>query len=170
MRESIENIYTQYKDLVYYYINIKLKNSAIAEEITQEVFLKVYKSIHSYRGEASIKNWILSITRNEIVSYLRKHEKFKTSQYTDSYDKVNNNRDENPELYIDDREDTRYIFEILDKLNEDQKNAIILHDIKQLSYKEIADRLNWSLSKVKITIYRARIKFKKLYGGAIDGM
>lgn len=163
MDKKIEDIYREYKDIVYYFLNIKLKNKAVAEELTQEVFLKVFKSLYSYRGEASIKNWVLTIARNEFISYVRKNKKFQFEELPYEQLAVNNKKDENPEAYISCKENSQMIYNILDKLNDDQRNALILFDIEQLSYKEIANKLNWSLAKVKVTIYRARIKFRQLY-------
>lgn len=163
MNNKIEDIYIKYKDLVFYYFNIKLNDRAVSEELTQEVFLKVYKSLHKYRGEASVKNWVLSIAKNEMANYFRKNSKVIVDELKDEHVVINQNRLENPQEYIEDKENLKLAFQIMDKLTQEQREVLILFDIKQLSYKDIQKRLNWSLPKVKVTLYRARIKYRQLY-------
>ena len=99
-----------------------------------------------------------------MASYYRKNKNYNCSEYKEEYDKVNGNRYENPEEYVEDIENKRLTLTILSRMSEEYRMALVLYEIEQLSYKDIAQRLNWSIAKVKVTIYRARIKFRQLYG------
>ena len=68
--------------------------------------------------------------------------------------------DGNPEVIVENKENSEEVLRILYKLKEEYRTVLILCELNELSYDEIAKTLNWSLSKVKTTIYRARIQFK----------
>ena len=73
--ESIEEIYQKHAQTVYKYLMTLVRNSDIAEELTQETFYQAIKSIHRYDGSCKITTWLCAIAKNVFLVYIRKHPK-----------------------------------------------------------------------------------------------
>ncbi|THF84086.1 sigma-70 family RNA polymerase sigma factor [Cohnella fermenti] len=125
-----------------------------AEDIAQDVFVKAYQSLHTYRGEAPIKPWLLSITRNAALDYLRSswvrkvrflaHEVRRTSHHPSA---------ENEWLR---REEHRAIWDVVLGLPRKLREALLLFAHHQLSIREISALLEVSEGTVKSRLFRAR--------------
>jgi len=159
---SFEGIYRKFRKPILNYVSRTVKNEDLAEELTQEIFLKAFKYQETYRDQFSISTWLWSIARNTIIDWKRKsrpayeasafvirnHEHFDIEQ---APDQTINCEDRIIKTEIRDA-----IFEITKNLTEMQKQVILLRIIDQLSYQEIAQKLNLSLSAVKCLFHRAK--------------
>ena len=166
MKKEFEIAYENYKDAVYTYLYHISYDHFLAEDVSQDVFLKVYSSIKSFRGESSLKTWILRIARNTYIDYTRKNkEKLSSIHEVEMVDIT-----QNPELEAINNERGRTIIKVLKLLPEDYRTIIILREQQGLTYDEIGKVMDFSSSNVKITLFRARKKFKELYSelGGID--
>ncbi len=159
MKEEFEIVYENYKNTVYTYLYHLTYDHFLAEDISQDVFLKVYSGIKHFKGESSLKTWILKIARNTYINYVRKNnsdllpvEEVTIMDYT-----------QDPEQHAINRDKGRLIIEALRGLPENYRTIIILRDQEGLSYDEIAKVMDFTLSNVKITLFRARQKFKQIY-------
>lgn len=166
MKDSINNleeIYVTYKSYIYSYLYNHTNNHQISEELCQEVFLKVFKGFSKFKGKSSIKTWLYRIAHNEYVSWCRKEVKYQyvSIEKEEAFTALVENK--SPLDIIEGYEEAHNIKNILLKMKDEYRSVLILCDLHNLSYKEISNILQCSLSKVKITIYRARIKFKQLY-------
>ena len=138
-----------------------------AEDLTQEIFLKVYRTLNSYRPESgALVTWIVRVGRNHIIDHYRK---FKTERtHTDSleaeYDKVEENpaRYANPAQALEQRELSERVHRALLKISEDLREAVILRDLEEFTYEEIAGMLNLPLGTVKSRINRGRAELARL--------
>ncbi len=139
-----------------------LQNKEEAEDTTQEIFLTVYQSIHFFKGESKLSTWIYRIAINkcqELIRYKKRKKRFGihisilnpiVSIKTDAPDEV---------LHKDER---RTIFlKALSLLPENQQIAYTLHNMEDLSYQEIAESMEMSLSAVESLIFRAKQNLKK---------
>ena len=127
------------------------------EDLFQEVFLKVFKSLKHFRGEASVKTWVYRITVNTSLSYLKKKKRNEALMSALSVFNVFSADDKQIELDED-------VFKPLGKLNPRQRMVLILADIEDQSLDNIADMLNVPVGTVKSNLHRAREIVKKELG------
>lgn len=160
---NFNDIYNDYSQSIYLYFYRNTNNKQISEELTQEVFISAYTALPKFRGKSSLKTWIYRIAHNQYVSWYRKDVKY---QYVDEEVEVIDYRD--PSKFIESKEDAERIFNVLGQLKREYREIILLCDYHSLSYKEISNILEYNLPKVKVTIYRARMKFRQLYGEVGD--
>ena len=161
--KTLEDIYKKHRVDIYNYLYYQTTNCHVSEELCQEVFLKAFKALGSYEGRSSIKTWLYSIAHNVYVSWYRKEIKIKNVPMEQHMVNSLMAIDGNPEAIIENKENSEEVIKMLYKLKDEYRTVLILCELNELSYEEIANTLNWTLSKVKITIYRARIQFKTFF-------
>ena len=138
-----------------------------AEDLTQEVFLKVYRTLNSYRSESgALVTWIVRVGRNNIIDHYRK---FKTERtHTDSLEVEYEKAEENPARYanpaqaLEQRELSERVHQALLRISEDLREAVILRDLEEFTYEEIASMLDLPLGTVKSRINRGRAALARL--------
>jgi len=144
-----------------------------AEDLTQDVFLKMYRTLHMYRPETgALGTWIIRVARNYFVDDYRKHRTERTR--TDSLDVEYETGAPSPARYLnpaerlEQREASERIHGALLRLSTDLRDAVILRDLEELSYDEIAVILDLPLGTVKSRINRGRVELAKvLHRGVI---
>ncbi len=159
--DSFEDLYLKYKNQICSFFYYNTSNYYVAEELTQDVFIKAYKNINGFKGKTSFKNWLYIIARNQLKDYYRKNSK-KTEVELDEF--IMNNMISsygNPEDEYERDLKIKSLLKVINNLKEDQRTVIILCEFQNVSYVEIAEIMDWSLSKVKITIYRTRLKIRE---------
>lgn len=167
---AYEKLILKYEKMVY---NVAFKmfyNEQDAYDISQEVFIKVYQSIQTYNFTSKFSTWLYRITVNTCIDEIRKRKAKATLSIDELYskgEKINDNefdkRTETPEEIIIKKESNNEIINLINKLNDNHKTIIILRDINNLSYEEIAYILDCQLGTVKSRLSRARMKLKELY-------
>ena len=138
-----------------------------AEDLTQEVFLKVYRTLHLYRPDSgTLETWIVRVARNHFIDHYRKYktERMKTAPLEDHHDAVAlpTQRVTTPGEILDRKETAERVHRLLARLPEEQREAVILRDLEELSYEEIADLLKVPIGTVKSRINRGRIELARL--------
>ncbi len=154
MAGIFEEIYLNYKAPVFGYLYRCTSNRHIAEELTQETFLRAFKYFSSFRGTSSAKTWILKIARNVYFDYSKKRPRevdISDYEIADKSDAI---------LSFDEKSIINRVFT---GLREDEKAIIVYRDMNGLTYKEIAEIMEYSEGQVKIGLFRARKKFRELY-------
>jgi RNA polymerase sigma-70 factor (ECF subfamily) len=148
--EALAEIYKRYGKLVYSVILRIVRDSAIAEDLTQETFLRAWNRIRGFNGERGrLGPWILAIARNRAIDYLRSVDgRLSTSS-------VELNASEQPGLFVDMEDEVinsdrgRRLREAFEKLNANQRMVIELAYFEGLSQSEMAVKLNQPLGTVK---------------------
>lgn len=146
-----------------------LKNSEDAEDITQEAFLRAFKSIKKFKGHSSFSTWLYRIINNTCIDFVRS----KQNKPVDSIDKTIRYEGEELELQIptdendpvetvETNEISGLMQSMLDQLPDDQKMALVLRDIQGFSYQEIVDITGVGMGTVKSRINRGRMALKEL--------
>jgi RNA polymerase sigma-70 factor (ECF subfamily) len=138
-----------------------------SEDLTQEIFMKVFRTLNSYRPESgALVTWIVRVGRNHIIDHYRK---FKTERtQTDSLDAEYERAEQNPARYanpveaLEQRELSERVHRALLRLSEDLREAVILRDLEEFTYEEIADMLDLPLGTVKSRINRGRVELARL--------
>jgi RNA polymerase sigma-70 factor (ECF subfamily) len=138
-----------------------------AEDLTQETFLKVYRTLGSYRPEAgALVTWIIRVGRNHIIDHYRKMKAERTR--TNSLEAEYGNVEENPSRYLnpaqalEQREVSERIHRALLRISEDLREAVILRDLEEFSYEEISEMLSVPVGTVKSRINRGRAELARL--------
>ncbi len=165
--KQIENLYEQYSEKIFKYLYYLTGHVDEANDLTQETFYQVILSIVRFKGDSQISTWIYSIARNTYLKHLRKEKKalaFEESYFTDQ--KCTRLT---PEEILEKKETLASIAMVLNKLPENYATVLILRDKEGLSYKEIGSIIKISEASVKVTIFRARKKFKEMFSAMERG-
>lgn len=124
-----------------------------AEDVSQDVMLKVFSSINSFRGKASFKTWLLRIANNACIDKLKKKavaERYNESLRNESLAHTEPNHDDDQ------------VLQLLDQVSADERQVLVLRFVADLSLQEIASSLGLSLSATKMRLYRATDKLRSL--------
>lgn len=147
---AIEELVSRYKDRVYTSIYYLVKDKYLAEDIFQDVFIKVIDTIKSdrYSEEGKFLPWVLRIAHNMCVDHFRKVKRTPTIKTSDDRDifEVLNFREESAEQKVIQRQSHDRVRRMLDMLPEEQKEVIILRHYADLSFKEIAELTRCSIN------------------------
>jgi RNA polymerase sigma-70 factor (ECF subfamily) len=145
-----------------------------AQDLTQEVFIKVYRTVGSFDGEkASFNTWVTTVTRNLLVDHFRKTrneratDSIDASQGTDDdgptlADRLAADGSENPQKHIETRERREMVHRALQQISPDLREAVILRDLQDMDYREIAQVLKVPEGTVKSRINRGRAELARL--------
>jgi len=144
------------------------RNEEDAEDITQEVYIKAWRSLVSFRSDASFTTWLFRITQNACLDFMRKNGRTQTISLTveseegerDEID-IACGRDEQPEGVYEKKERSQTVKNALDLLSTEHKEILVLRDIEGYSYQEISEMLRLDIGTVKSRINRARAKVKE---------
>ena len=138
-----------------------------AADVVQDIFLKVFRNIGGFKGEAALKTWIFKIAFSEIFNRLRwwkRRRHFSTVSLDDDHNGSGYHVTDSkptPEEALESKEQEKAIQKALSTLSGDHRSIIVLRDIEGFSYNEIADVLGVSIGTVKSRIARARADLKR---------
>lgn len=145
-----------------------VNNRETAEDLVQEVFIEVFRSIKNFRGDSKLSTWIYRIAVTKSLDYLKSMKRKKRFARLKS---LFNNEDEqlqlpapeqsNPEKIFTDADRKKVLDWALNSLAENQRAAFTLSKYDELSYKEIAETMGTSVSSVESLIHRAKSNLKK---------
>jgi RNA polymerase sigma factor (sigma-70 family) len=155
------------KGMVYNTVLGLLQNPEDAEDVTQEVFIKVFESVRQFKGESAFSTWLYRIAVTTALEFLRKKKRkkrfaFITSLFGEGDTPVTDPPDfVHPGVLLDQRENARVLFKAIQKLPQNQRIAFSLHKVEGLSYQEVADVMETTVSAVESLIHRARQNLRK---------
>lgn len=140
------------------------KNQEDAEEITQDVFVKLHKNAPSFRGDSSLRTWLYRITINTSLNHIKKKNRFVLFKKTLGAQHTDFNH---PGVLLEQKENAATLYKAMDSLPDSQKTAFILSYIENLPRQEVADIMQTSLKAVESLLQRAkknmRLELEKLY-------
>ena len=161
---AFEELVRLYEKRVY---AVALRSSGSPEDaadITQEVFLRAWRSIESFRGDSGFSTWLFRITMNLCVDFARhKHAQPQTQSLgigEEDSERPIPDTAPTPEEHLDNRELGRELAAALDEVSEEHRRIVLLRDVSGLSYTEIAEVLEISEGTVKSRLSRARIALR----------
>lgn len=166
-QSGIQTLIRRYKNKVYTYILIGVKNQHLAEDIFQETFIKVIKSLHQgkYQDNGKFLSWVIRIAHNLMIDHYRKEEKLHIQSKGDfKLDIFNSPKysDKNIEEEIIQSQIESDIRSLLNRLPEDQKEVILLRHYVGMSFKEIADHTGVSINTALGRMRYALINLRKM--------
>lgn len=177
--ELVDGLIKQNKEAIQYLVNHYQKNviktafyfvanMEDAEDLSQEVFLEILRSIGRYKKSATLYTWIYRITVNKSLDHQRKQHRRSFIQKLGTLVQVSNDGihkyDNEPGIIDtsnDDKEKRKILDNAVNSLPENQKIAFVLNKYEELAYKEIAEIMSLSLSSVESLIHRAKMNLQK---------
>jgi RNA polymerase sigma-70 factor (ECF subfamily) len=173
---AYEALITDFQQPVYNLVSRLMNDPADACDVVQEVFLKIFRKIGAFRGDSSLKTWIYRVAVNEAYNYQRwfsRHRRPEVGLESEeeggpSYCQTVPEPGPSPYDCAWDRERHKLIVAALDHLTPSFRTAVVLRDIEELSYEEIADILQVALGTVKSRIMRGREALRKELAGRLE--
>lgn len=152
--EEFEGLYHSYYMKIYSYIMTIIKNSHMAEEITQEVFYKALKTDKKYRGKSSEFTWLCAIAKNTCMDVLRKQRDFQELD-----EEIPSGK--SIEQSLEDEALTLELHQILHQLEEPYKEVFSLRVFGELSFQKIGQIFEKTETWARVTYHRARLKMQE---------
>jgi len=156
---DFEEIYALYRSRVYSTACRMVSNRADAEDITQDVFIRVFKKLSSFRGEAQISTWIYRITMNCCLDHLRRRKRDLAIQLSPDFDVPG------PGLDV-----MKVIEGALPSMPPGYREVFVLHDLEGMKHNEIAGILGITEGASKSQLHRARAFLRKSIGPWLKAM
>jgi RNA polymerase sigma-70 factor (ECF subfamily) len=176
LRERDEDAFTEmvreHKDKVFNLVFRMVGNRAEAEDVAQEVFIAVFKNIDQFRGDAKFSTWLYRVAANHCKNRIKYLSRRPTSAHdldalpeqhlADGGRAPLQSHVDQPDAILEGREAEALIQQALAALDEDHRLLILLRDVEELSYQEIADITGLAEGTVKSRLHRARMQIKEL--------
>lgn len=150
---ALAELYEMYVDKIHNTALSYCKNFEDAEDITQDVFLKIYSNASKFKGRSSLNTWIYRIAVNTSINHLAKIKKKPFENLSDHSDEIEFNH---PGVVLEQKENAKILFKVMDGLPERQKTAFILSYIEYLPRQEVAEIMEISLKAVESLLQRAK--------------
>jgi RNA polymerase sigma-70 factor (ECF subfamily) len=168
-KEPFARLVDHYKNWVFGLMFRWVGKKEVAEEMAQEVFLKAYSRIGSFRGEAKFSTWLYQICFNRCRDYWRSRE-FHQAAY-EPLEQVEEKPALSPhaEQEVMSRQQERSVRRALESLPEIYREAVMLRYLHELSYEEMAEQLDLGVSSLKMRVLRGLNLLKNKLGGQGDG-
>jgi RNA polymerase sigma-70 factor (ECF subfamily) len=166
-QSSIEVLINRHKNKVFTYIILIVKNQSLAEDIFQDTFIKVIKSLKEgkYKDNGKFVSWVIRIAHNLTIDHFRKEKQINTYSNEDYEADIFNSRKLSESTIEDIMVESQIIKEVrllIDELPEDQKQVILLRHYGGLSFKEIAEQTDVSINTALGRMRYALINMRKL--------
>ncbi len=166
-QSSIEVLINRHKNKVFTYIILIVKNQSLAEDIFQDTFIKVIKSLKEgkYKDNGKFVSWVIRIAHNLTIDHFRKEKQINTYSNEDYEADIFNSRKLSESTIEDIMVESQIIKEVrllIDELPEDQKQVILLRHYGGLSFKEIAEQTDVSINTALGRMRYALINLRKL--------
>ena len=145
-----------------------VQNAEDAEDVAQEVFIQVFRSIHAFKAESKLSTWIYRITTTRSLDLLRSRKSkkrfgFLQRLFGDGNEPLHELPDFNhPGVAMDRKENASKLFKAINQLPENQKTAFTLHKLEDLSYQEISNIMQTSVPAIESLMHRAKQNLRKI--------
>lgn len=162
--EAMSRLIVKYQDRIYNVILKICNNSDDAAELTQDTFVKVMENIAGFRQHSSFYTWLFRVAVNEAINFCRRRFKV-SSQSLDSGVSpmaLADMADNDPARLAQQKEMIVLLTEAIGRLDEDHRVVLVLRDIEQMTYNQIAESLELELGTVKSRLSRARAMLREI--------
>ncbi len=163
---SFEPLIQKYSPRVFATARRYARRENEVEDIAQEVWLKAFDKLRSFRGEAPFEHWLMRLTVRTCYDFLRVHQRNREMPFTDLSEPENDWLERfaaQPETASDDADAAKLLIgRVLERLSPEARLVITLLEIEDLPVKEIAKLTGWSVPLVKVRAFRARAEMRKI--------
>lgn len=134
-----------------------------AEDLTQDIFIKIFKALHTFDRRANFQTWLISVSRNLCIDHYRsvRKERETIDRDVDTADLSPVSKEESPVASLEHADRVTLLREAMAALPDTLREAVLMRDIQELSYQEIADRLALPEGTVKSRINRGRTELAR---------
>ena len=162
--EAFAGIVDRYKHRLTRYIrHLGCRDNQGAEDILQEVFIKVYRNLNDYDETLAFSSWIYRIAHNETISFFRKNRNVPQAlDFDTEIEALQAVSTEDPSFLFDRKSKAEYVHNAIEQLDARHKEVVILRYLESKSYAEIADILQKPPGTVAILLRRAKLELKKI--------
>ena len=165
----------RYKRMVYRLAVQITKNHADADDVMQETFIKVYRSIRTFRKDAAFETWLYRIAVNEALNFVKRRDRRQectlettTEAAYESTARYSAELANDPHAHAEKAELRQYVTEAVNSLSLKHRTVVILHEFEGLTHAEIASILNCSEGTVRSRLHYARKKLRTLLKPYVD--
>lgn len=176
-RQAYTEIVRRYQDRVYTLCVRWMRDDQVAREVSQDVFLSLYRALPEFRGDAQLSTWITRV----VINHCKNKRLYRHRRRTDQHESLDGRRDDDDlparqfahdgpgaDSSIHQSEAEALVREALDQLDEEHRMIIVLRDVEDLDYEEIADLLGLARGTVKSRLHRARAQLARVLSRRID--
>jgi RNA polymerase sigma-70 factor (ECF subfamily) len=164
--EALSTIYDKYNRRVFNLCLRMIRDRADAEDLTQDVFVQLFRKIHTFRGQSAFSTWLHRLAVNMVLMEIRSRKSHR--YFLTSIDAKNDDEDSLPEQFG--REDTilrgsldrMVLKDALEELPPGYRLVFLLHDVHGYEHQEIAEILSCSVGNCKSQLHKARLKLRRL--------
>ncbi len=164
---ALEKIYERYRVPVFRYLYRMGGNYDLAEELTQETFYRVVLSLDGFRGESALSTWLFGIAFNVYNTHIRRQVRRRDVPMDPEI--AGGGREGDPALALEEAENWQLAKLALKRLSVEHRAVIVLREIEGFSYAEIGRVLNKSPSTARVTLFRAKQKYRLIYSDLTKG-
>jgi RNA polymerase sigma factor (sigma-70 family) len=161
-------IVNHYKDLVFTLANKMLKNREQAEEIAQDTFIKIYRSLSKFKGESKFSTWVYKITYNTCLDFLKQNKKENAILYIEEFSEHQIKAIGSSIENLDETERQKKIHECIELLPSEDAFLLTLYYFDNLSIEEVSKVIGSNANNVKIKLYRSRKKLASILNEQLD--
>jgi RNA polymerase sigma-70 factor (ECF subfamily) len=136
-------------------------NEEDAADVTQETYLRAWKGLKRFRGDAQLSTWLYRITANCASTHLSRRTKHSHDELNDETPVADERRESDPEIRVEDQALRLRLQDALEDLPPKLRSVIVLRDIYDLPHEDIADELGISQTAAKVRLHRARRKLRE---------
>lgn len=165
--QAFKYLVDNFQDRVFNTVIGIVQNAEDAEDVSQEVFIQVYRSIHSFKGESQLSTWIYRIATTRSLDLLRSRKSKKRFAFVQSiFGKNDELAHDPPDFYhpgvaLEKKEDSKILAKAISRLPENQRVAFTLNKLEDLSYQEVSEVMKTTVSAVESLLHRAKQNLRK---------
>lgn len=163
---AFEKIFNKYSERIYYFSYRYLKNKEESEEITQEVFVRLWNRRYALKPELSFNSYLFMITKNAVIDLLRKRQK--ETSIDENYNNFNNDQETQPDDKLEYKELNKVVESSIEELPFKRKQIFLMSREKGFTYKQIAAKLNISIKTVESHMRLSLRQLKESIGDKYD--
>lgn len=155
--DNLTILFDRYHLRIFNFFNKMIQNKDVSEDLTQDVFYKIMKYRTSYKN-GNFTSWIYTVARNIFSSYYQKQKKVRVSSLDEKFIKSDEKFDSDSN-----EDEINHLQRALLKLNQNDRELIIMNRYQEIKYAEIAEIIGSSEGAVKVRVHRALKKLKEIY-------
>ena len=176
-RRAFDEIVRRYQHRVFTLALRWMGNEQVATEVSQDVFLALFRSLHGFRGDAQLSTWIYRV----VVNHCKNRRLYRRRRKMDRHEPLEGDRGDDdgpkrqiagdgpgPDQAVHQSDAERMIREALEQLPEDQRAIIVMRDVEDLAYEEIGDLLGLPRGTVKSRLHRARVHLARVLARSVN--
>ena len=175
-RDAFGVLVDQYKDRIYNYVSRMLSDPYEAEDVTQEAFLRAYRSLPRFRGASSFHTWLYRIASNLAIDVVRKRKRTEPTFSIDepleseegSYERELPDEGGGPEESATTRETRLAVRRAIMELPQKLRDVMVLYELQGETYEDISEILDVPLGTVKSRLFNARNRLKEMLRSAVE--